>query len=96
MTTATKAAQKESRKKERIVSFSVKSKDLEKADSVFRSLGVDRDTAFAWFTEEVAESGKMPFEVKDPFYGEANMRRLRKSIQDARDGKLTPHEPIED
>ena len=95
MTTATaRKKTKEPKKRER-VSFSVQSSDLKKADSVFRSLGVERDIAFAWFTKEVAKSGKIPFEVEDPFYSEANMKRLRKSIQAAKEGKLTPHELIE-
>lgn len=90
MTTKTKT-----KEKKHTVSFSVKQDDLKKADSVFKSLGIDREKAFSWFTREVARKGKMPFETQDPFYSKENMDSLRKSAQDAREGKLTPHEPIE-
>jgi hypothetical protein len=32
----------------------------------------------------------------DPFFSEKNLEILRKSIQEAEEGKLTPHELIEE
>ena len=95
MTTATARKTTKGPKKRERVSFFVQSNDLKKADSVFKSLGVDRDAAFVLFTKAVAESGKMPFEVEDPSYCKENMDRLRESAKEAREGKLTPHELIE-
>ena len=83
------------KRKEYKVSFSVKQADLKKADSVFKSMGIDREKAFSWFTQEVARKGEMPFEPQDPFYRKENMDRLRQSAKAAREGKMTPHELIE-
>lgn len=41
---------------------------------------------------------KIPYQnpVEDPFYSTANIERLKKSIKDAENGKLTVHELIEE
>jgi len=48
-------------------------------------------TAFNIFIRQSLRQGKIPFEisiVSDPFYSPANMAVLRKSIQEAGEGKF--------
>jgi DNA-damage-inducible protein J len=70
-----------------------------RADSIFDELGLNMTTAFTMFIRQTIRQGGIPFDVttrKDPFYSAENMKVLRKSIQEAEEGKLTAHELIED
>jgi DNA-damage-inducible protein J len=56
-------------------------------------------TAFTMFIRQTIRQGGIPFEIttrREPFYSAENMKILRKSIQEAEDGKLTAHEIIEE
>jgi len=56
-------------------------------------------TAFTMFIRQTIRQGGIPFEVttrNDPFYSDENMKVLRKSIQDVKEGKLTAHELIDE
>jgi len=69
------------------------------ADALFEELGLNMTTAITMFVRQSVRQGAIPFEITtavDPFYSEANMRVLRKAIQDANEGKLTAHDLIED
>jgi DNA-damage-inducible protein J len=70
-----------------------------RADSIFNELGLNMTTAFTMFIRQTIRQGGIPFEIttrKDPFYSAVNMNILRKSIQEAEEGKLTAHELIEE
>jgi len=70
-----------------------------RADSIFKELGMNMTTAFTMFIRQTIRQGGIPFEIttkKDPFYNEENQRILRQSIKEANEGKLTVHELIED
>ena len=70
-----------------------------RADNIFAELGLNMTTAFTMFIRQTIRQGGIPFEIttrKDPFYGTENMDVLRKSIQEAEEGKLTVHELIEE
>lgn len=73
--------------------------DLKKSfESVCQDLGINTTTAFTIFAKKMAREQRIPFDVSiDPFYSEANMTRLRKSIDGVTSGKssLTAHELIE-
>jgi DNA-damage-inducible protein J len=64
-----------------------------------KNMGMSLTTAFTIFALRVGKDRRIPFEVAadpDPFYSEANMVRLRKSIADVKAGKnMTVHELIE-
>ena len=65
------------------------------ADNIFEELGLNMTTAFTMFIRQTIRQGGIPFEIttrNDPFYSAENMRVLRKSIQEAEEGKLTAHE----
>ena len=65
-------------------------KDLkERADAVFNEMGMSITTAFNIFVRQTLRQGKIPFEIYvDPFYGDANMRVLRQSMQEANEGRF--------
>jgi DNA-damage-inducible protein J len=70
-----------------------------RADNIFNELGLNMTTAFTMFIRQTIRQGGIPFEVttkNDHFYSEENMKILRKSIQDIKEGKLTAHELIEE
>jgi DNA-damage-inducible protein J len=70
-----------------------------RADNIFEELGLNMTTAFTIFIRQTIRQGGIPFEIttrKDPFYNAENMKVLRKSIQEAEEGKLTIHELIEE
>jgi len=70
-----------------------------RADNIFNELGLNMTTAFTMFIRQTIRQGGIPFEItirKDPFYSTENMKVLRKSIQEAKEGKLTAHELIEE
>ena len=68
------------------------------AEQVCADIGLSMSAAITVFLKKVARERRIPFELSvDPFYSEANMTRLRKTIADVEAGraKLTPHELIE-
>jgi len=63
-----------------------------------KEMGMSMTTAFTIFATKVSREQRIPFEVAvDPFYSEANMRRLKQAVADAESGKtkLVEHELIE-
>ena len=70
-----------------------------RADTIFDELGLNMTTAFTMFLRQTIRQGGIPFEITtrvDPFYSADNMKVLRKSVQEAEEGKLTAHELIEE
>ena len=67
-------------------------KDLkERAESFFGELGLNMTTAINIFVRQALRQGKIPFEISvtpDPFYSPPNMAVLRRSIQEANEGKF--------
>lgn len=65
-------------------------------DKFCEDIGMSMTTAFNIFAKKVVKEQKIPFEITaDPFYSDANIKRLKKAIKDAEDGKLTTHDIIE-
>ena len=54
-------------------------------------------TAFCVFAKKAVREQRIPFEItaEDPFYSTANIKRLKKAIKDAENGKITVHDIIE-
>jgi len=67
-------------------------KDLkDQAETFFSELGMNMTTAINIFVRQSLRQGKIPFEISivpDPFYNPSNMAALRKSIQEANEGKF--------
>jgi DNA-damage-inducible protein J len=70
-----------------------------RADNIFEELGLNMTTAFTMFLRQTIRQGGIPFEITtrtDPFYSAENMKVLHQSIKEAEEGKLTPHDLIEE
>lgn len=73
------------------VNFRIDDTVKAKAETVCAAMGLTMSSAISIFLTKVATEQRIPFEVSvDPFYSEANMKRLRKSIAslDAGKGKV--------
>lgn len=65
-------------------------------DKFCSEIGMSMTTAICIFAKKVVKEQKIPFEITaDPFYNTANIKRLKKAIKDAENGKFTIHELIE-
>ncbi|MBR0365522.1 MAG: type II toxin-antitoxin system RelB/DinJ family antitoxin [Clostridia bacterium] len=65
-------------------------------EQVCKDMGLSMTTAFTIFATRVAKEKRIPFEISaDPFYDEANVRRLLAAVADLNAGKGTEHELIE-
>ena len=61
----------------------------EQAEAVFADMGMNMTTAINLFMRQTLRQGKIPFEIyADPFYSERNQQALRRSIKQARQGKI--------
>lgn len=64
-----------------------------------KEMGMSMTTAFTIFATKVSKERRIPFNVAadpDPFYSKANMERLQRAIEDAKNGvNMTEHELIE-
>ena len=70
-----------------------------RAENIFEELGLSMTTAFTIFIRQTIRQGGIPFEITtnvDPFFTVENMKVLYRSIKKAEEGKLTPHELIEE
>ena len=57
------------------------------------SIGITVSSAVNMFMTACLRENKIPFELKaDPFWSEENQERLKKSLQQAKEGKLTKHD----
>jgi DNA-damage-inducible protein J len=59
----------------------------EQAEDLFNNFGMNLSTAFGIFVRQSLRQGKIPFEIYDPFYNEANQKRLLKSIAEFKEGR---------
>lgn len=72
--------------------------DKSKFDSFCSNVGINASTAINMFVKAVLRENRIPFEIAqtpDPFFSEANLAHIRKSVQELRAGKGTAHELIE-
>lgn len=69
-----------------------------KAEQVCSEIGISMSTAITIYLKKLGNERRIPFELSaDPFYSEANINRLEKSIENVKSGKSTlkEHELIE-
>jgi DNA-damage-inducible protein J len=66
------------------------------AETLFEDMGMNMTTAFTIFTKAAVRQCKIPFEIEgDPFYNEANQKRLREAMKRMEKTGGTVHELIE-
>ena len=60
----------------------------ELAQKVFQKLGMDMSTGIRIFLKQVVRDENIPFIISaDPFYSESNLKFLRESINEVKEGK---------
>jgi DNA-damage-inducible protein J len=63
----------------------------EQGEKLFNSLGLNFSAAVSAFVSQSVREGGIPFSLTtktDPFYSESNMKVLRQSIREAKEGKF--------
>ncbi len=76
----------------------VDARDKASFDEFCSNVGLNTSTAINLFVKAVLREKRIPFEIAqtaDPFYSDRNIAYVKKSVQELRDGKGTPHELIE-
>jgi DNA-damage-inducible protein J len=65
-------------------------------EKLFDDFGMNLSTAFNIFVRQTLRSGKIPFEICDPFYSEQNQTELRQRARDIENGvNIAYHELAE-
>lgn len=79
------------------VSIRMDEKLKKDAEELFSEFGMNMTTAVTIFLKAVVRQRKIPFEITadDPFYSEANMSHLTKSIEQLDKGKSKTHDIVE-
>ena len=69
----------------------------EQAENMFDDFGMNLSTAFNIFIRQSLRQRKIPFEIHDPFYSEANQAELSRRIAEIESGsaKLVTKELVE-
>ena len=79
-----------------MVNFRMDSELKQNMEKVCMDMGLSMTTAFTIFAKTVTREKRIPFEITaDPFYSEANMKHLRRSIAALNEGRGVEHELIE-
>ncbi len=76
----------------------VDEKDKASFDAFCSNVGLNTSTAINLFVKAVLREKRIPFEIAqppDPFFSEANMAYVKKSVRELKAGKGTAHELIE-
>ncbi len=76
----------------------VDAKDKLDFDAFCSNVGINTSTAINMFVKAVLRENRIPFEIAqnpDPFFTEANMAYVKKSVQELRAGKGIAHDLIE-
>lgn len=76
----------------------VDEKDKASFDAFCSNVGLNVSTAVNLFVKAVLRENRIPFEIaqsSDPFFSEANMAYVKKSVQELREGRGTAHQLIE-
>ena len=73
------------------VSLRFDDKMKKELDELCDELGMNLTTFFTIYAKKALRERRIPFEIsapKDPFYSESNMRRIRESDEQIRQGKV--------
>jgi DNA-damage-inducible protein J len=82
-----------------MVNFRMDEKLKKSMEQTCKEMGMSMTTAFTIFATKVSKERRIPFDVAadpDPFYSNTNMERLRRAVEDAKNGaNMTEHELFE-
>ena len=67
--------------------------DIKKSmEETCKELGITMSTAFNIFARKMCREKRIPFEVSiDPFYSKSNIKALKESINQLKEGKVITH-----
>lgn len=80
------------------ITTEVDEKDKVNFDEICSNVGLNSSIAINLFIKAVLRENRIPFEIlrnPDPFFSDENIAYVKKSVQELREGKGTPHELIE-
>lgn len=78
------------------ISVRVNDEDKKLFENFCKETGLNVTVAINMFVKSVIREQKLPFEVKaDHFYSDENMKVLRRSVKQLREGKGKEHDIIE-
>lgn len=70
------------------VNFKLDADDKKRMEKACEAMGLSMSTAFTIFAKKVGRECKIPFEVSaDPFYIENNVKHLKESMSQIKEGK---------
>ena len=76
----------------------VDEKDKASFDTFCSNVGLNTSTAINLFVKAVLRENRIPFEIAqtpDPFFSDANMAYVKKSVRELKAGKGAVHELVE-
>ena len=81
-----------------MVNFRMDEELKKNMEKTCKEMGLTMTSAFTMFATKVTKEQRIPFEiVADPFYSEANIKRLEHAVEDSKAGRnMKEHELIED
>ena len=72
-----------------LVNFRMDEDLKQNMEQICKELGMTMTTAFTIFAKKMSREKRIPFEVSiDPFYSESNMKAIRESIEQLKNGKI--------
>ncbi len=60
-------------------------------DEICEEMGMNLTTCFMIYAKKLVRDRKIPFEIEappDPFFSESNLRQLRKSVEQVKNGQV--------
>lgn len=72
-----------------LINFRIDEDTKKQMEQICNELGITMSTAFNMFAKKVIREKRIPFEVSiDPFYSESNIKAIKESIKQLKDGKV--------
>lgn len=72
-----------------LINFRIDENTKKQMEQICNELGITMSTAFNIFAKKVIREKRIPFDVSiDPFYSESNMKAIKESIKQSKEGKV--------
>lgn len=72
-----------------LINFRIDENTKKQMEQICNELGITMSTAFNMFAKKVIREKRIPFDVSiDPFYSESNMKAIKESIKQSKEGKV--------
>ncbi len=72
-----------------LINFRIDENTKKQMEQICNELGITMTTAFNIFAKKMIREKRIPFDVSiDPFYSENNIKAIKESIEQLKDGKV--------